>query len=335
MKRSPSKTAAAVNLLGLLTAPLVGDPGHGATQSGIIYAANDSRFIANNYSTPLTAYTQGWSDPDNLDALLEQIAPSIDSPERFTFKAADNAEAFLSELDDIRPIGSAFKRVEYTGREVDGRVFNKGLTMRVDNDDQLGTDWQERYTGYLMARLTRNDLRRAVAGLSAAATQANLVWNPGTNPDGDLRAQLRAAKADSGLRPNIMVMGGTAWDDRAQAYEANAGNAAAFMRGADTSEQVRMRLMLDALVVSEAVYGNGVGPKADILGAIVLVYNARKGQMKDDPSNIKRFVYKTAQGYYRVYVQEFNKFVEITVEHYSREYIIGSLGLRQLNIATA
>lgn len=325
----------AANVGGILNGPLLADPGPGQLpSSGVIYAANDSRFVATNYNTPLTAYTLGWRDPDNVDALLDQIAPPIDSAERFTFKIADNAESFLSESDDIRPIGSAFKRVEYTGKEVDGRVFNKGLTIRVDNDEQVGPDWQERYTGYLLARLARNDLRRAIAGLSSAATAQAVTWDANSNPDGDCRKYLRQAKAASGLRPNVALWGGSAWDARAQAYEANTANAAKFMRGGDTVEQVRGRLMLDTMIASEVVYGTGAGNKTDVLGLIVILYNAAKGATKDDPSNIKRFVYKTAQGYYRVYVQTFNKYTEITVEHYSREYIVSTLGIIQLNVTS-
>ncbi len=330
---TPTPAADRALATGILQGPLHPDPGPGLTPgSGMVFAANDSRFIASNYSVPLTAYSVGWNDPNNLDALLEQIAPSIESAERFTFKLAENAEAFLSETDDIRAIGSAFKRVEFTDSEVDGRVFNKGLTIRVDNDEQVGSDWQERYTGYLLQRLTRNDLRRAVAGLSAAATAVALTWDGDSNPDGTIRDQLRTAKYASGLRPNRALFGGLAWDMRADAYEANQTNAAKFLLGSKTSEEVRLKLMLDALVVSEAVYGANDGTKSDIVGNIVLLYFAQSGVTKDDPSNIKRFVYKTAQGFYRVYVQTFNKFVEITVEHYSREYITSPLGIRQLNI---
>ena len=318
---------------GILQGPLHADPGPGLTPgSGMVFAANDSRFIGSNYSVPLTAYSVGWSDPNKLDTLLEQVAPSIESAERFTFKLAENADSFLSESDDIRAIGSAFKRVEFTDREVDGRVFNKGLTIRVDNDEQVGSDWQERYTGYLLQRLTRNDLRRAVAGLSAAATAVAVTWDADSNPDGSVRQQLRLAKAASGLRPNRTLWGGLAWDMRADAYEANQTNAAKFLLGSKTPEDVRLKLMLDALVVSEAVYGAGDGSKTDILGNIVLLYYAQSGVTKDDPSNIKRFVYKTAAGFYRVYLQTFNKFVELTVEHYSREYITSPLGIRQLNL---
>ena len=44
----------------------------GDLQSGVIYAANEARFTSTYYSEPLTAYTVGWKDPDDLQSLLEQ-----------------------------------------------------------------------------------------------------------------------------------------------------------------------------------------------------------------------------------------------------------------------
>lgn len=315
----------------LLTAPLIADPG-AELPTGVIAASNESRFVSSNYNQPLTAYTVGWRDPEDLPALLESIAPAVDAPRRFGFKKANNAEAFLSEDDDVRSIGSAFKRVEFTGTEVNANTLNKGLTVRVDHDeDAIGGDWQERYTGFLLQRLARNELRRNVALIVGAATNANKVWDETTNPDGDLRAALRLGKNAGGIRPNVILWGGAAWDLRLDAYEhperVNPG------RGADmTPEQLASKLMVQRNIISEAIYQSGATAKADIVGNIVLAYYARSGLMKDEPSNIKRFVTPTDAGRYKVYVREHEKFTDITVEHYSRSYITNSLGVRQLTV---
>src|SRR4051812_7605082 len=85
---------------------------NGAIQPGEVYLANESRFNAAFFSEPLTVYATGWRDPNNLEALLDFLAPPVQVGRRFEYKKADNTEAFLSEADDQRAIGADFKRVE-------------------------------------------------------------------------------------------------------------------------------------------------------------------------------------------------------------------------------
>ncbi len=318
----------------LLTAPLIADSG-ADLPSGVVAASNESRFRTANYNEPLTAYTVGWTDPEDVPALLESIAPAVDSPRRFSFKKAKNAEAFLSEDDDVRAIGASFKRVEFTGEEVDAKTLNKGLTICVDHDeDAVGADWRERFTGFLLQRLARNELRRNVALLIAAATNTNKVWSAETNPDKDLRDALRLGKNAAGIRPNVILWGGAAWDLRMDAFEAQdtpyAGRAAGM-----SPEDLTRKLMVQRNIISEAIYQSSASAKSDIVGKIVVAYYARSGQMKDEPSNIKRFVTPTDAGRYKVYVREHEKFTNITVEHYSRSYITNNLGIRQLTVAAS
>src|SRR5687768_2494222 len=77
---------------------------------GQIYAANATLFNQTYLSQPLTAYAVGWRDNDQLVDLLNFIAPPVPTPRRFSFKKAVNAEAFLTESDDIRAINADFKR---------------------------------------------------------------------------------------------------------------------------------------------------------------------------------------------------------------------------------
>jgi hypothetical protein len=107
---------------------------------GTVCAANESRFTAVNSSEPLTAFTIGWKNPEEIESLLNFVAPVVNVARRFEFKVADPDQAFFSETDDIRSIGSAFKRVEFTGTSVTSKTFNQGLTIRVDHDDVAGDD---------------------------------------------------------------------------------------------------------------------------------------------------------------------------------------------------
>ncbi len=313
----------------ILTSPILADTG-ASNVSGQVYAANASRFSSTYYSEPLTAYTVGWRDPENIEALLETLVPAVDVGRRFEWKLANNAEAFLSELDDSRAIGASFKRVEASGTSQDSKTLNKGLTMRVDKDDEVGEGWRERYTSSLLMRLTRNELRRGVTMIDTAAINTAKVWGNASNPDADLRAQLRAAKNIGGIRPNQIIMGGDAWDTRAEAYEAQ-NTPHAGRRATMSPEDLARSLMVGKVVVSEAVYTSGANTKADIIGSIALEYFAQSGLMKDDPSNVKRFVSPTSQGgRVAVYIEEHPKWTDITVEHYSNIIITSTLGIRKI-----
>src|SRR5688572_15084792 len=88
---------------------------NGQIQPGQVCLANESRFNSAFFSEPLTAYATGWRDPNNIEALLDFVAPPVQVGRRFEYKKADNSEAFLSDTDDFRAIGADFKRVEFKG----------------------------------------------------------------------------------------------------------------------------------------------------------------------------------------------------------------------------
>src|SRR5262249_53003161 len=133
------------------------------TVPGRIFLPNESRFNSAFYSEPLTTYATGWRDPNNIEALLDFVAPPVQVGRRFEYKKADNAEAFLSETDDARSIGSDFKRVEYHSSSINEKTTNRGLTMRVDLDVAGEIpNWREIYTARLLQRILRNELRRAI-----------------------------------------------------------------------------------------------------------------------------------------------------------------------------
>jgi hypothetical protein len=303
---------------------------------GTVCAANESRFEAAHLSEPLTAFTVGWRDPENLGELLDFLAPPVRVGRRFEFKRADNAEAFLSETDDVRAVGSAFKRVEYTGESVNSKTFNKGLTIRVDHDEEVGDDWQERYVQLLVQRLLRNELRRAVAALDTQDVSESKTWTwngTGTppNPDGEIRSALSAAANASGVRPNRVIFGEGAWDLRSNAYYAQ-DTAGAFHAATLSPDDLARRLFVDGVRVISARYTSAAA-RSLVLGNQVYAYFAQNGAMKDEPSNIKRFVTPAGGSDFRVYVEQGAKFTDISVEHYSSIVLTSSLGIRRLAVS--
>jgi len=314
-------------------APLAEDLGPGGRNPhGVICAANESRFVAGHFSEQLTGYTVGWKDPENIDALLQRLFPAVPVARRFDFKKAANAEAFLSEVDDIRAIGAPFKKVEYTGTETSSKTLNKGLTVCIDHDQT--DDVEAEVTAVierLLQRLARNDLRRGFTALDGSDTNEGVTWAAASNPDKDLRTAARAGADACGIFPNVFAIGEAAWHTRLDVYEVagreNGGHRAEF-----TPQQLAQYLGADVVEIIKARYQSSATAKAVTLGSRVFAYLALQGMGKDDPSSIKRFVSSSRGGQrYGVYRQEHSKFTEVSVEHYSNIVVTG-LGIRSVTV---
>lgn len=302
---------------------------------GEIYLANEARFTSGNFSQALTAYSTGWRDTNNILATLNFIAPEIPVNRRFEFKKTTNSEEFLSESDDVRAIGSAFKRVEYKGSTVNEKTINKGLTIRIDKDDMLDGD-EERAVMRLKSRLLRNDLRRAVTALAAIDSSGTAkVWGATGKPDGDVLGAIVSAGDDAGMGPNRALYGLGAWQMRYQSYEQQA-TAGAFAALNATPEQVAAKLGLSggALVSSER-YQSAAATKSKVVGDIVAVFFAEDGIGKDDPSVLKRFVTPVGDGGIRVYRNEADKWIDISVEHYSNIVTTSTVGAKKLTVTAS
>lgn len=328
------------------TPVLSGDP-----RPGEIYAlANDSRFTETNFSEPLTTFAIGWRDPNKIDETLEFFAPRTPVPSRlFEWKKAVNAEEFYSETDDLRAIGADFKRVEYTGSDVTDKTINKGLTMRVDLDNvnTKVAGWENRYVAKLLRRLYRNELRRAITLLSAAATNTGKTWDVNADPDADVVNEMVTAGDAVGFAFNRAGYGHTAWAKRFTSLRGNA-NPAKFGSATMTPQQLAEMLNVDAVYVSKERYQSSSSAKTQIVANLVLMFFAQAGLDTEDPSNIKRFVsappnvisggneFQRPSGGLdvNVYLQQVSaKLVDITVEHYSKTVMTSTLGVRQFTVS--
>lgn len=298
-----------------------------------IISANENKFKAGNYSEALTAFTVGWSDPEDIARLLDFIAPPVPVGRRFEFKRSDNAEAFFSESDDVRAIGAEFKRVSYTGETVNEKTINKGLTIRIDHDEVAGNDWQERYVQMLLQRLLRNELRRAITALdTVAVAETDAVWSGSANPDGNIRKMLKSSADASGVRANRILFGEAAWDLRMTCLESQ-NSAVAFKAGSMAKDELANKFMLDGCEVMSSRYQSAAGTKAPIGGQCVYAFYAQNAISKDEPSNLKRFYTPMEEGTnFRVYCDEHAKYTDLTVEHYSSIVAASSLGVRKLTV---
>lgn len=337
LRERPDLVVEANRMLALANAAehLEMDPGTTALRPGQVYLANASRFVESHFDEPLTTYAAGWRDPNNIDMSLEFFAPATRVPMRFTYRTATNAQEFFSETEDRRGIGASFKRVEYSGDEVEARCHNRGLMLVVDLDEE--TDgWEQRAVARLTRRLKRNSLRRAVALLSAAATNTAKTWDAtaGTDPDQDVLTDLVTAATASGIRPNRVGYGDTAWSKRQLSHRAQ-DNAGGYTSAGLTPEQVAQFLNVDQVMVSRERYQSAAATKAEIVNNLVIMFYAMSGQDREDPSNIKRFTAPTAQGGpLGVYIWQISpKLMGVAVEHYENIAITSTLGIRKFTVS--
>ena len=315
----------------------------------VMSLSNEDRFTASYFSTPLTSYTVGWQDPEDLESLIEFIAPKVPVNRRFEYKLAINKEAFYSEMDDERAIGGDFSRVEYKGYTNYSKTLNRGLKYRIDLDEEgAGIINEQLIVGRLLQRCRRNQFRRAVAALTtltaAGTTPApvSYVWSntgqvPAPQPLENLRTYIQQVQSYSGVYPNRLIMDLKSFNLIKASYAGQLTAGAIAMYDLD-ADKLATDLMLDGVMVAKAIYTSAVGIQSNLIGTksyifpqLVLPFFGQANPGLDDPSNLKRFVTPAGDGDFRVYRQQHGpKFVDISVEYYENTLATSTIGMGQV-----
>lgn len=299
---------------------------------GVMALANESRLTAATFNEPLTNYLVGWRDTEDLLTTIDYIAPRVPVGRRYEWKKAENAEAFLSELDDERAVGAGFKRVEYTGKTQLGKTKNRGLTVRIDRDEAGPVINEERTVALIMQRIRRNQLRRAITALLALANNTAKTWDAASKPDEDMRAAVAAAQLASGMFPNRGLIGLVAWNARASVYSGG-DKAGAFAGLAKTPKEVGQGIGLSDLRTNASLYQSAGAAKTRIMTSTAVFFTANDLVGEDDPTHVKRFVSPAGDGDVRVHRQEVGaKFIDITVEHYDDIVGTSTVGAEKLTV---
>ena len=306
---------------------------------GRMTTANESLFDQTHYSEPMTNYAVGWTDEEGYDALVEFLAPSFPAPgELFEYLSFDNAEEFLSDetIDDLRAIDADFKTVDYTQQMNTGKIANRGLRVELDWD-RIKNDpiWQQRWTGRILRRLKRNQARRAAALMIASATSDALTWNAdSTQPDIDVANQKILSANATGIKPNRLLYGESAWQVRITAYGLSNSLSAAAGLARDINgvgALLQMQAMIDA-----GRFQNG-GTKSQIIGSNILLFTGMAGAQPEDPTNLKLAWTNCQTGMrFGVYVRQISvKKWEIVVEHYELLFAASVLGVLVLPVSNS
>ena len=310
------------------------------TQSGkhgVVTEINADLLTEGTYREALTTYAVGYRQ-GSFEADLEVLAPGVQVARRFDYKTHTNAEQFYTELsDDLRAPGADFKQVEYTSDEVSAKTANRGLMVSVDAD-QVNDDpnWEQRYTAMLTQRLVLNKLRRAITLLAAAATNTAKTWDTtaGKDPDQDVLSDLVTGHTASGVRPNRVAYGPTAWSKRILAHRAQ-NTAGGYASAGLTADQVAAFLAVDQVLVCQARYATSASAKAEALSNLVLMFNAMAGATTEDPSNVKGFWSPCDNGQ-RLMVHRWDvgaKKMCLAVEHYELLKVTSTLGVRKFTVS--
>jgi len=295
---------------------------------------NEALLTQDHFSEPLTTYATGWRDPSDIQGLMDFIAPPVEVGRRFEFKQAENAEEFIVDSDDIRAVGASFKEVTYTANTVNQKTLNKGLTIRIDNDQYTDlTKTQQVLTAKLLRRLYRSEYARCLAILAAAATNNAKTWSSGTpNPINDIRTAIAAGELISGLPANRLWWARDAWNIQQSAFEAS-NNPLGYRYANKTPQEIAESLLCDKGMVSNAVYQSSASGKSRLGAGLVFAFYGEDGVDVEDPTHIKRFWSPTESGPIRVYSQVYAKFVEVTVEHYSLPVATTTLGVEAITVS--
>ena len=207
--------------------------------------------------------------------------------------------------------------------------------MRIDRDELNDNPQAEQdAVAYLKTLLLRGDIIRAFAGLNGAATGGKAItatWTAAAKADADaaILAHLQTLADDSGLLPNRVFFGATAFAKRFTTMRAS--DAVAVSNGAAlTPEQLAGLYAVDTVNVCNERYQTGSGKSTLVSNNVVLLFNAQGSGVKDDPSNIKRFVTKVNGQDFAVFREEKAAGVDVTVAHQSLIAITSGLGVGKI-----
>ena len=302
---------------------------------GLVCMANAQSFNNTHLVEPLTAYAQGWRDPENYDTLLDFFFPPVQVGRKFEFARGDNAADFALDNDDERPAGADFKVVKYSGTTAIEKTLNRGLSMFIDPDMVAGVaDWQQVFTGRLLRRIKRNGLSKGLATLVGAASNEDKTWSSATDPDADGLQLILDCGDLIGFNPNRVAFLGSAWTKRALALRASQTEGARVSLGLTKPEDVAAYYGAQKGVNVTARVKSGAAKRSIAGGDYLLAFHAEDGVGPEDASATKRFWSSCDNGApYAVYLRPTgSKFFVLTVECYDRAIVTSTLGLKKYTI---
>lgn len=334
------------------------DPGFTTASRGEVYAANEAEiqaardagreYVAANdgnlnasplgLSQALTQYSAGVSDSENLEALLESIAPAVvvGAP-TFIYTVETEAEEFQkrSLVSITRPIGGEFNAVKITGSQENGRCENIGLVSYIDiNQGGMLPAVQQQEVRRLRNIILRSQIADALAKIDAASSAESASnWGAsGSDPDSDVDEMIDNGGRASGVDNNVVIFGRGAFMKRRKSYRkesrTNGGEHAIL-----TPDQLRDVYQVDRVINLRSLYRSSASANTALLDNKVYTLDSRPGLSLNDSSNIKRFTYVDANGGLRVWIEVQSHRVKIIVDAMSTTEITRTVGIRSRTVS--
>ncbi len=311
-----------------------------AIRVGNIIGANDGNLATTpmGLSQTLMDFVTGVTDPEDLDSVLERIAPSAPTGSiMFKYLQEDETAQFQQRsLQQIaRPTGGEFPvAATVVGTEANGSTQNLGLVSYLDiNQGGLEPIIQQNEVNRLRGIIRRSQIADALAKLLAAANDGGSInWGASTSdPDSDVDTLVDAAGNARGVDANTYVFGQGARLKRRKAYRQPArlnGATLAALTDAELAEQYGGGRFVN---LTER-YRSSNQALTRQLDSEVLVYWSKSGLSLKDSSNIKRFTYVAAGGGIRVWVEVGTHRVKITVDVQEVTQITNTVGIQKLAV---
>lgn len=309
---------------------------------GMICLANDSLVTQSAVNTELTEYAIGWERTNRLRELRNFLAPSrARSTRKVTTTSYVNADAFqtIGYAKRKRAIGADHAEVpQPTWSKGTKTLDNVGLQICLDEDQRREMPQLERMvTQWLIDILLRADVAEALALIEASAADVSEVWDASTNPDHDIKSQVKASADLVGIRPNSAIYGDAAELLRMGAYEAasraNGAAASAALNGNFAS-----RIGVERLLVNAERYTSSSTARTEFVGSHVYLFTAVDNEGMVDPSNIVRLHSPASYGggEYAVYVYDPTPKKRIVmVEAYQAFHAQHVLGMRDITVSAS
>jgi hypothetical protein len=261
----------------------------------VLTAANDANLSGFLLSQPLTEFIvgAGAEDREQLQPLLDRVAPFTPAPDSFMYLVEDDTQAGISPaaVEMKRAIGGDFTVDTPKGTQAAGILDHYGLSMWIDvRQGGMNPRVQQRYAMILKNRLLRGMIEEALTLLSNAATADSASnWNAsGADPDSDVDDMVDASGDASGANANRVLYGGGAWMKRRRSYRKEARTNGGEL-GRLTPEELALAMGLDDVVLVGARKRSSASALTKILNNTVIAYDASEGLLPTDSSNIKRF----------------------------------------------
>ncbi len=250
-------------------------------------AVNDLA-AGNRLRAPLQSLVQSAAMNDDLRPEIDFLAPRVDVTGQNGYFSYTDMSGGISTLTSIsqleRAVNGTVGLIDGVGAEVPGFCKSYGLGSEIDEDRCPNVQLEmETRIMEIMELISLFRLQQRVAALTAIAHNTGANWNSISNPDGDARAAIEAARVGSGIRPTRAYYGQTAWNARQSAYERQA-TAGAFQGTMREPEGLAAYLGLSGALVSKALQKDNAGALSSVYGNNVLFFrnNANASRRSND-----------------------------------------------------